>query len=79
MYNIEKEISMTEANSGSKVRGKSKYGFHEMDVTDSIFFEGGKASCQCKPYAAMKAFERASGFKFSARKVGTGVRIWRTS
>ena len=52
-----------------------KYPFLDMEVGDSVFFEGKKIPC--KEYTAAKAAELRTGAKFSARTVGGGLRIWR--
>lgn len=66
---IEKNIAM--------VKKYTDYPFDKMDVGDSIFVDGqtsaGNAAMQARTHGYRK------GLKFSARKEGSGVRIWRTA
>ena len=52
-----------------------KYPFLDMDVGDSVFFEGKKIPC--KEYTAAQAAGSRTGVKFAARTVDGGLRIWR--
>ena len=70
---IEKAIDMP-----SRGRGRpNKYPFPEMNVGDSLFFEGETSTLKCRPYIAAQLWGRLNNAKFSGRTVDGGVRIWR--
>lgn len=54
-----------------------KYPFADMQVGDSVLFEGGKIGPKFKPYIAAQIWGRNNNAKFSGRTVDNGVRIWR--
>ena len=67
---IEKNIPVPESRGGGR-----KYPFSEMSVGDSIFFEG--ANSEGVEYNAAKVSGLRWGWKFRARSVDGGLRIWR--
>lgn len=70
---IEKTVPTPKTNGG---RGAPrKYPFAEMEVGDSVFFEGERTGG--KPYIAAQTIGRQKGRKFSGRKEEGGLRIWR--
>ena len=52
-----------------------KYPFHEMDVGDSIFFDGARIGS--KEYEAAKKYFERNGKKMRVRTAEGGLRIWR--
>lgn len=57
-------------------RGRTaKYPFSEMEVGQSVFFEGARTGG--KEYLAAQAAGRSKGWRFSGRAEGSGLRIWR--
>lgn len=57
---------------------RSVYGFHLMAVGDSIFFDPkGPYGNPAKAHASARQYAKRSGFKFTARSIDGGVRIWR--
>lgn len=54
----------------------SIYPFHDMEVGDSVFYEGEKG---VKARTSAYTFSARRGFKFVARKENNGIRIWRIS
>ena len=65
----------------NKPKKKTKYPFDEMDIGDSFFVPFEEAvpnkTVLSRIRSAMKA-EYAKDFKFIARKMNDGVRVWRT-
>ena len=59
----------------AKVGGGYKYPFGAMKVGDSVFFRGEKTGCNIDRVARNNA--RRWGWKFAARTVDGGLRIWR--
>ncbi len=53
----------------------SLYPFMEMNVGDSVFFDGSTAS-QAYDYAK-KIAKRAGDRKFTSKRMNDGIRIWR--
>lgn len=74
---IEKNIPMPILYNGRAGRG-SIYPFMEMEVGDSIFFEGQRNGGPAYQ-SAKQAQRRAGDRKFVSRKEGNGLRIWRVS
>jgi hypothetical protein len=73
MLEVETGVEMPE---GSRRGGRPmKYGFHRLEVGQSIFVPGQSTSDGA--YASAKQYARANGVRFSGRKVEGGVRIWR--
>ena len=67
---------------GTKAKNKqmSEINFiDEMNVGDSVFFQGGKAHSSFYPYAAAKRFAENRGIELAGRTVDGGVRIWRVA
>lgn len=60
---------------GTKPGKKAKYPFVDMNVGDSVFFEGARSGG--KEYLAAMAVSRSHKKKFSGRSVDGGLRIWR--
>tara|TARA_R110000796_G_scaffold123691_1_gene238036 strand:+ start:821 stop:1039 length:219 start_codon:yes stop_codon:yes gene_type:complete len=58
---------------------QNSYGWADMEVGDSVFFEDEPRATQSKPSVAARVWGRGNGFKFSARTEGNGVRIWRVA
>ena len=70
------------ARSMSEPRTNQKYPFVEMEVGESVFFEGVTRVVDCKAYTAAKvhAYRRRKAgdqCKFAASASPLGVRIWR--
>ena len=66
---IEKDVPLT-----TKIR-RYTYPYKDMDVGDSFFVADGKLpTINNANYRASKAL----GWKFSARKIDGGIRVWRT-
>ena len=55
--------------------GYSKYPLRKMEVGDSFFIETGDPSVIRSNVTIFS--KRNPGYKFSTRKEGTGIRIWR--
>lgn len=53
----------------------AKYPFSEMEIGQSVFFDGARTGG--KEYLAAQAAGRHKGWKFSGRSEGSGLRIWR--
>ena len=69
---IEKDVPIPKA----ETRGRpSKYPFSKMGTGDSIFIDGGYVGCSA--YACAMQHARLYGKRFSGRKEGNGLRIWR--
>ena len=66
---IEKNIPVPESTRARK------YPFLEMDVGDSVYFEGEKINGRA--YRAAMTTGRRWNQKFVARKENEGIRIWR--
>jgi hypothetical protein len=83
---IENNIPMPVTSKSSPYR---KYPFAEMKVGDSVFFADEPKGTQSNPSVASRMYSAHSrkkfssrkkpdgGSKFTSRKEGTGVRIWR--
>lgn len=69
VFKIEKNIEIS-----SRGRGVSKYPFAQMDVGDSF---SAPHTAAMKIRSAAFSFGKRSGFRFSTRKDGDQVRIWR--
>jgi len=52
-----------------------KYPFSEMEVGDSLFLPGENSAGNVAAYA--RSYGQRSGWKYSARNVEGGLRIWR--
>lgn len=78
MYEIEDGIPIPPAKYGLP----RKYRFHEMEVGQSFFVptpQGETYSCkrQTKVFNAAFGYGRRHGMKFTTRREGDGVRVWR--
>lgn len=71
---IETGIDLPPANTFQRQR---KYPFRDMNVGDSILFTPEPLGVESKPAKAARVFAYRNGFKFAARTVDGGVRIWR--
>lgn len=71
---IEKNIPIPEIEGRGRPR---EYPFYDMEVGDSVFFDG--ETLPCKQYVAAKIAGSKTGKTFSGRTVDGGVRIWRTA
>jgi hypothetical protein len=58
---------------------KSFYGFGDMRIGDSIFFDDAPGGAKSRPAAAARAWAYRSGAKVTVRTQGNGVRVWRVS
>ena len=70
---IDKNIQIHSMKRGRK----PKYPFGEMDVGDSIFFEGVKNTLGSKEYSAAQMHGIYNSKKFTGAAVEGGLRIWR--
>lgn len=61
--------------SGAGRQGGRKYPFADMEIGDSVFFEG--SASYGKEHNAARVYGRRTGKKFTARTTRGGVRIWR--
>jgi len=69
---------MAKIEKGIPVEGlRARYNFWEMKVGDSMFFKDEPKASQSNPAQAARSFGMCNGLKFTSRKVGNGVRIWR--
>jgi hypothetical protein len=68
---IEKNVPMP------KPRRSYKWG--DMQINDSVFFDNEPLASQSNPNIAAAVWGRSNYAKFSARKEGNGVRIWRVA
>lgn len=77
MVEIEKgvPVPVEEKPFAGFARSKSKYPFAEMEVGDSVFYEG--ESNGGKVHASMVKSGQRHGRVFTSRKVDGGLRIWR--
>lgn len=76
-YKIETNVPLPPKASGRRVKGGGIKGLlTSMNVGDSIFLPG-----RTHAYASGTCTnaQKASGFKYTARKVDGGLRIWRVS
>lgn len=76
MLTIEKNIPIPEAARG-RPKGKTKHGFENMDVGDSVFFDGYTSVQNASPYQSAALYGKKYGKKFSGRILDGGLRIWR--
>lgn len=77
---IENEVSFSDhkGNYGKSAPGKPVYPeFRSMGVGDSVFFENQPKGGRSNPSIASHIYGKKNGKKFSSRKEGDGVRIWR--
>lgn len=56
---------------------RKNYPWPDMDVGDSVLFDEFATASQSSPASAARKWGRNNGKKFSCRKEGEGVRIWR--
>jgi hypothetical protein len=68
---IEKDIPIT--------NGRASYGWRDMQVGDSVFFDNEPNVSQSRPSKAAAVWGRMHESSFSSRKEGNGVRIWRVA
>lgn len=54
-----------------------KYPWPDMEVGDSVFFDGEPKGADAKQGTAARLWGNNHGRKFAARKEGNGVRVWR--
>lgn len=73
--NIEKNIPLAKSIAGRP----PIYNFGNMEVGDSMFFEGESIAKGCKQYGAATIYGRNHGWKFKGRTVDGGVRVWRVA
>lgn len=72
-FNIETNVPVPSAKEGLG----SIYGFHLMEVGNSILFDGETRGTNAKPAIAARVYGHRHGWKFKTRSVEGGVRIWR--
>jgi hypothetical protein len=58
---------------------RKSYAWGEMVVDDSVFFDNEPKGTQSKQAIGAGVWGGRNGAKFSARKEGNGVRIWRVA
>jgi hypothetical protein len=58
---------------------RASYAWAEMQIGDSVFFDNEPAGSSSKQAMASKVYAAIHIKKFSARKEGSGVRIWRVA
>jgi hypothetical protein len=58
---------------------RATYSWREMKVGDSVFFDNAPGGSQAKQSKAAVVWGQTNNAKFSARKEGNGVRIWRVA
>lgn len=74
-FKIDKSVPMPGI---SGITGRpEKYPFSQMEVGDSVFFDGVKVGG--KEYVASQMSGRKNGWKFSGRSIDGGLRIWRVA
>ena len=69
---IDKNVPITETSYNSYCWGK-------MEVDDSAFFDNEPNGTRANPCVAARMWGPRNNAKFSARKEGNGVRIWRVA
>lgn len=62
---------------GRAAPGRPVFPFKEMNVGDSIFFPDEPKGARSNPCISAHNHGKRHGKKFSGRKEGTGVRVWR--
>lgn len=93
MFNIDKGVPLVEKSlgemkqqNGRKVMeyrygkaapGKPVFPFGDMEVGDSIFFPDEPKGSRSNPCASARIHGARHGKKFSGRREGDGVRVWR--
>ena len=55
------------------------YKWGDMEIKDSVFFDNEPKGSNAKQGIAANVWGRSNNAKFSARKEGNGVRIWRVA
>ena len=76
-FTIDKSVPLPESAKFKRQRGKTKYGFENMEIGDSIFFDGESSTDGCRPYLSASAYGAKYNKRFIARTVFGGVRVWR--
>ena len=56
---------------------RGSYQWADMEINDSVFFNNEPKASQSNPVVAAAVWGRTNNAKFSARKEGNGVRVWR--
>jgi hypothetical protein len=69
-------VPIPEENRGGG-SGVEKYPFSKLEVGDSILFNPEPAGSGSRPAVAARTRAVRTDMKFTCRKEGTGVRIWR--
>ena len=93
MFKIEKGVKQVETNLGDARQsngrkameyrygkaapGKPVFPFRDMEVGDSIFFPDEPKGARSNPCVSAHNYGARHGKKFSGRKEGDGVRVWR--
>lgn len=78
--NIDNGVKMPDplkARKESRNKGKSKYGFHLLEVGDSILFRGREPMRESATYEAMRKWNERIIDNLAASKVEGGIRVWR--
>jgi hypothetical protein len=60
-------------------KSRNSYRWGDMNVGDSVFYDNEPAGSVSNQAMASKTWGQKYNAKFSARKEGNGVRIWRTA
>jgi hypothetical protein len=58
---------------------RRSYPWADMEINDSVFFDDEPKGTQSKPAIGANVWGGRNNAKFSARKEGNGVRIWRVA
>jgi hypothetical protein len=58
---------------------RRSYKWGDMQIKDSVFFKDEPKASQSNPAIAAVVWGRTNNAKFSSRKEGNGVRIWRVA
>ena len=77
MYEVEKDVPVPD----SRVDGRTKYPFYNMEIGDSFFIPNVEDSQVLTVKSAAYAFRRRTqtDYKFAFRRESGGVRIWRVA
>jgi hypothetical protein len=64
---------------GVKMPSRKSYHWQDVQIGDSIFYDDEPKATQSNPSISARSWGYANNAKFSARKEGNGVRIWRVA
>jgi hypothetical protein len=82
MFRIDKNVKMSDRSGpnykyGKPAPGRSIYPFKDMEVGDSVFFDGEPKGGRSNPSVSSRIYGAKTGKKFSSSREGEGVRVWR--